>query len=91
MVPEFGPPRFSKNLLYKGTLSKLHFVNSSSPAATPSKLFGNSQEVKIAHQMLSYAEGPQLEVLPSQPLAMKRLYYKASADAACIVQEEKHI
>lgn len=41
--------------------------------------------------MLSYAEGPQLELLPSQSLAMKRLYYKASADAAHIVQEEKHI
>jgi len=66
-------------------------VNRSSLPATPSALFGLSKEVKIAHQMLSSAEGSQPERLPSQSLTVKRLYYKAFADATCIVQEEKHI
>lgn len=91
MAAEFGPPRFSKELLYKQIVSKLHFVNRSSLPATTSALFGLSKEVKIPHQMFSSAEGSQLELLPPQSLAVKRLYYKAFADAACIVQEEKHI
>lgn len=41
--------------------------------------------------MLSSAEVSQLELLPSQSLAVKRLYDKAFAHAACIVQEKKHI
>lgn len=40
--------------------------------------------------MLPSTEESQLELLPSQFLAVKRPYYKAFADAACIVQDKKH-
>lgn len=84
---EFGPVRFSKFFTNKPT----HFVNFSSFPVTPSALFGLSKEVKIAQKMLPSTEGSQLELLPSQFLAMRSPYYKAFADASCIVHDKKHI